>query len=139
MSTHSIKIHSENKERTSVLKEEQIVEIFLKKCQDNKFNLRFRNLDQCPQFCKFRTQVISKCINRSLILQNMGLSLEFAKSFAQMMNDLSSLDYDAISYIDLSMNNLRDPGIIELASSIGNCKNLVRLNISNNSISPKGF
>ena len=132
-SSHQVKISSTNNEKVCVLNENEIYQVFVKKCKDNKFEVRQE------QLAKFKEQVSLKSINRKLVLTNMGLSLEFAKYFSNMLHNFQYHNIDRISSIDLSMNNLRDPGIIELAKPIRYCKFIVKLDVSSNSISSKGF
>ena len=46
---------------------------------------------------------------------------------------------EKLSSIELSKNNLKDAGITELSKALKCCKFLVKLDVSSNSITPKGF
>jgi Ran GTPase-activating protein (RanGAP) involved in mRNA processing and transport len=109
--------------------------IYENRCKD--CNLDFKTME--PQFLKFKQQVQMVCVNRKIVLREMNLGLNFSKAFVNLIQNQSRYSMDKIASIDLSKNQLRDEGVIELSKILFFTKSLVKLDLSSNEITPKAI
>ena len=69
----------------------------------------------------------------------MNLGFNFAKKLVELSQQWSLNKMTHISSIDLSKNQLRDAGVIELSKCIKFIPMLSKLDLSSNEITPKGL
>ena len=105
------------KETENTLDDEEIHQLFIHKQKDNKL-VQQPKPERCPQFIKFQQQLKQNCVNRKVILQDMGLGLSSASYFAALLIKYSCSGIDKLSCLKLSRNNLRDEGVIELSKGL---------------------
>lgn len=79
------------------------------------------------------------CVNRKIVLREMNLGLNFSRAFVNLIQNQSRYNMDKIASIDLSKNQLRDEGVIELSKILLFSKSLVKLDLSSNEITPKAI
>jgi Ran GTPase-activating protein (RanGAP) involved in mRNA processing and transport len=79
------------------------------------------------------------CVNRKIVLREMNLGLNFSRAFVHLVENHSRYNMDKIASIDLSKNQLRDEGVIELSKILLFSKSLVKLDLSSNEITPKAI
>lgn len=93
-SSHIIQVESMEKqdgERTLI--DEEIENIYRQRCKDCALN--FQNM--APQFDKFKKYVFNNSINRKIILNDLSLSLNFAKYMVGLFQSHSIKNFDKIS------------------------------------------
>lgn len=122
--TKNMKIGNSEK---CVFTDEEIEELTYAKCKDLNIDLRERMILKFKEYCK------AKCNNRNVDFSECNIGMFSTKVLAIILYST-----DRIARLNLSKNKIGDKGLALICDSISSSTSLVCLNITSNSITPKG-
>ena len=121
------KMNMDQRESLSIFKEDEIVELIKAKCSDIGIELKEHMLSKFKDYCN------TKCKNRIVDLTENYLGIHTIKFLGNIL-----YNFDRISRLNLSKNNLGDIGAEMLVKYIKTSYSLISLNISSNGITYRG-